>query len=174
MWWNYQNTIKNANLRNRTASPDTRFFWLTNILHPVVSKCRRGWPISLQPNSQNTHHTISWQNWFYYLCKYVWISTPLHAGRWLRVPGRAFALHNSTICQMHEKLSHTKAPYFLQNSSHENPNQRREAIFSSSTRNRKPTMAARIRSREGFAEHVGSILGRSFSIPSHIFSLFAF
>lgn len=43
--------------RNRTASPDTSFFLLTNALHPVVSKCLRGCPVFIRnrkykPNNQ--------------------------------------------------------------------------------------------------------------------------
>uniref|UniRef100_A0A0A9DZ91 Uncharacterized protein n=1 Tax=Arundo donax TaxID=35708 RepID=A0A0A9DZ91_ARUDO len=30
--------------RNTIESPATSFFWFTNVLHPVVSKCRRGVP----------------------------------------------------------------------------------------------------------------------------------
>jgi hypothetical protein len=34
-----------AYLKNRTASPETSFFLLTNALHPVVKRCLRGWPV---------------------------------------------------------------------------------------------------------------------------------
>lgn len=48
--------------------------------------------------------------------------------------------------------------------------QRREAVFSSSTRNGEATMGARIRSCEGLAEHVGAGTGT----PLTIFFLFSF
>ena len=40
----YLNTHTYTHLKKRTASPETRFFWLTKILQPVVSRCHLGWP----------------------------------------------------------------------------------------------------------------------------------
>jgi hypothetical protein len=41
-------------LRKSTASPETSFFLLTNALHPVVSKCLRGWPAQTKKENANS------------------------------------------------------------------------------------------------------------------------
>jgi hypothetical protein len=45
----YNDNELNTYRRNRTASPETSFFLLTNALHPVVKRCLRGWPVTSRP-----------------------------------------------------------------------------------------------------------------------------
>lgn len=40
----YTSYMKLIYLKNTKASPATNLFEVTNVLHPVVSKCLRGWP----------------------------------------------------------------------------------------------------------------------------------
>ena len=81
-------------LRKRTASPETRFFWLTKLVHPVVSRCRLGWPETtvywIKSPSSIIHSEMSSNN----LCKCDGTSTPLHANPWQQAPERASVVCN--------------------------------------------------------------------------------
>lgn len=40
-------------LKNTKESPATNFFEETKVLHPVVSKCLRGWPVIIKTKTDD-------------------------------------------------------------------------------------------------------------------------